>query len=526
MISLRKLRQGAIAIGLTLLLAALAAFAWMQTPSGKRQLARIVEGAVSDDTITLTLGEIEGFLPFELRLSALALGDGDGAWLSLEDVVVDWSPLALLSGRLDVDAVRLGRVSLDRLPNVAGQAGSAEPFSMPFELHIARFEVAEFRLAEPVLGEPARLSIEGAADLADLISGFRLTGNAHRIDATPGALSVDLGFDPETGNLTAEMQGSEPSGGVIARLLDLPGLPPVTLGLSGDGPLEDWRAELTIDAGPEFLVDAEFSVRAEADGYRLAIDAGAVLAGLLPGTVAPLLAERSTLRGEALIGRAGIIDIDDIILNAAAGEVILRGVADWPAGALDVVAAVVAGEAEVFAVLLPDFDWGRAGADIRIEGPITGPRIEVAAFADDVVAADLALGRLATEFAFDPFRIAGLEADVRLPFEGRGSLEGLSMGDAELDRLLAPAITWAATGALGLDGSVAIGRLTVEGAGAAIVASGEVSPGGAVDVTGTLKLADLAEFRALAGLPLGGRPIFPGVRDPSSEDWPWRRKAA
>ena len=77
-------------------------------------------------------------------------------------------PSALLSGRLDVEALSLGGV-------VSGAAAggfrwleeTGDSFTMPLSLRIARFEVSDLLLAEPVLGAAARLSIDGSAALAD-----------------------------------------------------------------------------------------------------------------------------------------------------------------------------------------------------------------------------------------------------------------------------------------------------------------------------------------------------------------------
>lgn len=504
MISLRTLRNGAIAVVLTLLLAVLSAFAWIQTPPGKRQLARVIERAVSDETASLELGEIEGFLPFELRLSGMTVADGDGVWLRLNDLMLDWSPLALLSGRLDVDTVRVGRVAVDRLPEGPAETEPGGSFSMPLGLRVARLEAVEIHLAEPVLGAEARLAMVGAADLAEPATGFRLSADIRRIDGAEGVLTIDLGYDPVSGHLSAEIEGAEPPGGVIARLLDLPDIPAVSVALSGDGPLENWRGDFSLDGGAGLAADAAFSIQVEEGGYRLGIDAGANLAGSWLGVGEPLLAGRSTLRGTALVDRDGAADFDEVVLGAAAGELALSGRVDWPRDTLDVTVSIQAGGADVYAALLPDIGWTGARADIRIHGPVDGARIDVTLEADDPDAAGTTLSRLSAQFSADPVSLVAVKPEVEIPFEGRGSLEGLSTGDAELDALLASAIPWSVTGEFDLDGAVAIDRLTVDGAGAAIAASGAVDADGAVDGKGALTIADLRAYQALAGLPLEG----------------------
>ena len=62
MIWLQKLWRGTIVAVLALLLAAVAAFAWIQTPPGKRQVASLIERAASDESLTLEIGTITGSL--------------------------------------------------------------------------------------------------------------------------------------------------------------------------------------------------------------------------------------------------------------------------------------------------------------------------------------------------------------------------------------------------------------------------------------------------------------------------------
>ncbi|MFX4377539.1 hypothetical protein ABTA44_21040, partial [Acinetobacter baumannii] len=60
---------------------------------------------------------------------------------------------------------------------------------------------------------------------------------------------VRLRFAPASQQLDLALQHDEPAGGIVARLIGLPGLPPVKLDVAGAGGLDDWRGRIAFDAG-------------------------------------------------------------------------------------------------------------------------------------------------------------------------------------------------------------------------------------------------------------------------------------
>lgn len=500
---LRRLLRGTAFALLALIIAAVAAFAWIQTGSGKRQLARAIGAAVSDDRTIVEISDIDGFLPFNIRIGGATVSDQDGIWLRIDDAALDWSPTALLSGRLKVEALTLRRAEMRRLPATSGEAGTGEAVSLPLAIYIAHIDAAEIALAEPVLGTPARLSFTGMAELADPKLGFRLVADIRRIDSTPGDLSVVLGFEPDSRRLTAELEAAEPAGGVIARLLDLPGLPAVSLSLFGDGPVEDWLAQLVLDAGPGLNGYGEIRIVAVGADHLVTLNAKATLARLATGPAAALLAGESSLVGRALIGEDGRIALDRIAMRAAGGDLTLTGQVDWPRHTLDAGLIVTAAEPSVFAELLPDISWGRAEADIRVLGEFASPRIEAAVAIGRFESAGVAITEIAGEFFLDPISEAADGRQIRL--WGEGSLAGASLGVAELDAVLRSGVTWQLAGGAGLDGTVALEQLRIAVADTVLSVAGSHRPDGTASAAGTLSVADLKTYRSVASLPIDGR---------------------
>ncbi|WP_163778219.1 hypothetical protein, partial [Proteus mirabilis] len=81
-------------------------------------------------------------------------------------------------------------------------------------------------LGEPILGVAARFSASGNASLGAPSEGLQATLDIRRLDA-PGQSAVRLRFAPASQQLDLALQHDEPAGGIVARLIGLPGLPPV-----------------------------------------------------------------------------------------------------------------------------------------------------------------------------------------------------------------------------------------------------------------------------------------------------------
>ena len=83
--------------------------------------------AIEKLTYRLTDGQVRivgltGSNLSHLRIEKLELRDALGVWLSAERIVVDWSPLAFIAGRLRVDNLQVAAVDMLRLPQRSATA--------------------------------------------------------------------------------------------------------------------------------------------------------------------------------------------------------------------------------------------------------------------------------------------------------------------------------------------------------------------------------------------------------------------
>src|SRR5690242_13607658 len=102
-------------VGIVLALVA-GLFGLLQTGYPRDELRRQIAHATAGTSTAVELDAIEGLVPFDMQLVGLRLSDRDGPWLTADRVSLSWSPMALLAGRLQVDALTAGVIAVARAP--------------------------------------------------------------------------------------------------------------------------------------------------------------------------------------------------------------------------------------------------------------------------------------------------------------------------------------------------------------------------------------------------------------------------
>ena len=228
-------------------LAILAALVLLNIDPGRRLVEHLAQQLTSGQVVIAGLG---GRFPDALTLRHAEVRDGQGAWLYLDDVALDWSPLALLHGEARVDRVAAGSIDVPRLPVSTApakpQPASSGSFSLPVRVTLGTLQVNRAAIGAPVAGVAATLSLDGSGRLASLQDGSADV-ILQRLDG-PGSYEVHGTIDPT--HLAARLTVSEPAQGLIAQVARLPNLGPITLKASVDGPRTAETAKLQLTAGP------------------------------------------------------------------------------------------------------------------------------------------------------------------------------------------------------------------------------------------------------------------------------------
>lgn len=248
------LRRAAIVAVLLLALPAalvLAAMVALQLPAVSDWAAGRAEAALSRPGARVALGGVDIRWPLDLRVARLAVDDPEGSWLTATDLALDWRPLRLLAGRFHVESLDIGEMRLLRQPAAAPADGreaggdGAMP-ALPVAVRIDRLD-AELEIAEPVLGTPARLHLGGEAALGAREMDIGLF--VQRLDGVPAHGQIVAQYRLRNRELLVDARMEEPQGGLLARALNLPGLPPMQVNVEGGGPLTDWQGRFAVLAG-------------------------------------------------------------------------------------------------------------------------------------------------------------------------------------------------------------------------------------------------------------------------------------
>ncbi|MGK9164789.1 translocation/assembly module TamB domain-containing protein [Inquilinus limosus] len=504
----------AVVIGLPIALL-LIVFAAAQTGPGKRLIADQAGGLASSPEMQVSVGAIEGLVPFDMTVRDVAVSDPAGKMITVDWARMAWSPTALLRRTLRIDAVEAGTVTVDRLP-----AGGAEPepepspggFSLPrlpVDIRLDRLNVERIAIGPAVAGMAAALNVAGDARLGDPSQGLAANLAVRRLDGSAGDITARLAFIPSTEQLDVAVSVQEPPGGVIATMAQFPEQPPVDIRLNGTGTLRDWRATLAGKVGDLGGVNGQVRIEPGEGRRRLTIDLDADAARLVPAalaaTAAPLLQGRTTLKAEAEIADAGPITIRQLDAAAAAGSVSVTGSVNPTGNQVDLAYKLQAGAAAGFATLLPPgTGWESLTIDGTAKGALDAPVVVAAIRGAGLRQDPYGAGTLAVDLTATP---QGPLSDPEAPIGLRvtASADGLALGDPVLETAAGHTLQLSLDGSATQSGKAVIDRLetrldnavlTASGRGDAMVPSGD----------GTLRLtaADLGHFSGLVGQQIAG----------------------
>jgi translocation and assembly module TamB len=211
------------------------------TDSGRAMIEKATRGLTSG---RVSLSGLSGSFPQHLKVEHFQLSDDRGVWLSAERVTLDWSPLALLARRVQVDTLHAAKVDVERLPESSPNTHGGGDVSIP-RIDVASMTVDLLRLGPALAGTPASLVLHGNAHLRS-VRDMVISAAAHRIDGD-GDYELQLRFDPK--RMDAALTLHEPASGPLENLLQLPGLGALAASVSLTGPREAERVDLSIDAG-------------------------------------------------------------------------------------------------------------------------------------------------------------------------------------------------------------------------------------------------------------------------------------
>lgn len=484
--------RGVLALLLTTALVVVAGRYWIASESG---LGFIAGQATSAG---VRLDGLAGDPLGRLAVRRAEVLDADGAWLTVEDAVIEWRPWALLARRVEVTEISARRVAVDRAP--AGEPDADETASTgvqapPVDIEIARIAVAEIELGEALTGTAARLNLAGRAGYAKGAADLRL--NVERLDG-PGALMLDAAYRLADDTFDIDLAVSDPAGGLTADLLGLKD--GVEARLDGSGDLTAWSGGLVADSGADRLADLRLDV-ARSDGQiTLRIDGSVSPTQLLPPEAAPLVGDSVGVALAATATEDGAaIGVQRLTISTAAADLAAEGDLALDAGTVAARAATTRLDADVMARLAPDVALATPNIAVEVSGALAAPTVRVTARLDRMTAGGATLSGLRLDATAQPVDGGAFDWTANL------AAASVALDQPAIDPILAGG--WTATGSGRLDPAADRFPLTATvdgGKGMNVRFVGAVSAEGAADGQATARVADLAPFSPLAGVPLDG----------------------
>ena len=501
--SAAKLLRGLGLVLGVLALSFVAVFAVLQTQLGKAWLAREIGQTLGDPDFTIAMDGLKGFVPFNMTVERIDIGDRDGTYLTLRDAGLDISASALLTGKAHIRSLTIAEVDMAR----SSTAPSTTPFidylkvpRLPIPVALDRLSIGKLALAPPVLGENVVATVEGSAELADGKAHVAL--DLHRIDNSAGNILLAMEIAGHTPVLSLQLDAAEPTGVVLDRLLGRTDRLPLALSRKRQ------RTACGLARPVECLgryvahLAADLTLAA-ADETILGISGTAGFAPLLPTEVAPLIGDQVALSMRAKFGD-GIV-VDPLSVEIAAGTLTGHFAIGGPEKAVAADLRANLPELSALSGLLGQPLGGSAVLTASVTGTESRPSLELNLSSDGTRLASSGADHVEANIRASPTGALD-NPETRIDLAATGRILGLVAPEGvAVPPELGRDIAWSLDATAARDGrAVDLTRLSAEGAGVSLAGSGRMTETGAIEGRAGLTIADLRPFSGFAGHPLAG----------------------
>ncbi len=303
------------------------------TPVGGNVAADRISALISTPDRQISFSRPEGLLSGDLRLDTVTLSDERGAYAEISGIKVDWSPTALVKGVFRADHVSAAKVNFIRPPeppktvDTKASSSSNSGSQLPVGIRVAQIDLPDINLSQALSGRDFALSLKGSIDATG--PNIALNLEATRKDEPNAKALADILYAPSENRLKLKASVSEPQGGLLARLLRLPGAPAVQLALDGEGPLSDWAGKLdgSVDGAPVLSIDGRHVAVANG-AHRVQITGGGQLATLLPPAFRQLFEGNTDIDIAATYAPSGRVDIENGNVTSGSLKIAAKGAWD------------------------------------------------------------------------------------------------------------------------------------------------------------------------------------------------------
>jgi translocation and assembly module TamB len=252
---------------------------------------------IENQTAKLTGGivvirDLTGRFPDSLRAGEIEVSDAKGRYVTIQGLVLDWSPLKLLRRTAQIDQLSATRIELSRLPESSHTTSSSGTFILPVRVDLRHLRVDQMAIDAPVMGAAATLTLDGSGDLQNLTAGA-LHLDAQRL-GVQGRYAVDGTVAAD--HIQATVKVDEPANGLIATVAALPDLGEIGIRASVNGPRDALVTSASLTAGP-LKASASGTVDLVHEAADMAVKADAPAMKPTPGLSWDLIRGDATVHG-------------------------------------------------------------------------------------------------------------------------------------------------------------------------------------------------------------------------------------
>jgi translocation and assembly module TamB len=281
---------------LVIVIAVISARLWIASDGGRAWLLSQIDGRKAGAYGTIDAEGLSGDPLGKMYLRRFAVRDANGDWVVAQNVTVDWAPMALVSGLVDVKTLSAGELSFIRQPVTEPQPPSSSGGG-GIRIKLRSLTIPDLAFQEGFAGPEAHFNVSGRYDQ----EGQTL---AARLDASPrdtgnDRFLIDLRRNA-TGPFSLDTDIHGAPGGVIANLIGLETGTGVTLKASASGTPDTASGEATLTIGDQPAATARLKIKDK----RLTADADldATRLPMLPAQIVSLVGETASVRLESTTG--------------------------------------------------------------------------------------------------------------------------------------------------------------------------------------------------------------------------------
>jgi translocation and assembly module TamB len=481
-------------------------YLFAQTQTGLGIFARYVAKSLSDRELTVRVSELKGSLASSFTIGKITVADRKGIVAVIDDVRIDWRPLALLSGAVEIEKTSISKVAVARLPQTASpsQTNSVDDLLPGFSIKAKKIAIEEIALEQPVLGEAQILSATADLSLEENLSGAAFSLSLHRIDGGEGKAEITLDYAARPARFAARINVEEPAGGLLSHLAGLPRGVGLSVDLTGKGAPDNWRGKLILEAGSGLSAESTLALVLRNNTVSVAAEGTAEIHSLVPPELRRLFAALLRFRADVTFIPSEGISVRRFTVGNDVLE--LSGTGRYQTADRRLTGGITGKVRNhpSLAGLLPNLSLSDTEFDAKLAGTLDAPHVSVQFQTDSIAVGSTRMGPLTGSIVLDSI------SNDTFGLSGAVEAKGFAPGKHLPPGIFGNTLNISVAGKLKRNGAVSDASLSAVSGLSKAELSGRLDQNGMGDGTYSLRLEQIASLARMAGLELKGKFVAEG----------------